>query len=239
MLKMVLKDYREEFCISRMKKMGQFGYYWIFIYMLTIFPVLLNLQEKTDRMIRYYAFTIPLLFGIFSLGIIPIRLPKQMFLCPLSQKEREKYLHTLFGVRLIIPVILGALSYGMLVVIGMSNGILFWLQLFGMFSLMLLASITSWPGSTWERTNGNKVRLKNPKFRGLYGISLTGVCGAAFFLMIPIIGWDGIIDGFFVVIMIILGITILVCDVLVTRYYKTMIKENIQYESSYEIINHE
>ena len=239
MIKMVLRDYREGFRWSRLQKTYQFNMIWLYVYFLTIFPILMRLNEKSGRMVRYYTFAMPLLFGLYTMSAIPIRLPKQMFLCPLSEGERESYVKTLFMVRLIIPIVLGVTVYGLAVIFGAAEPALLWVQFFGMASVMLNSSITNWPGSTWERDEKKKSRLKNPKLKGLYGISLTGLLAAMFFAMIPMIGWDGEIDLFFGIIMILLGITAIICDALVLRYFKPMIEMTIDYETSYDGMNRE
>ena len=127
----------------------------------------------------------------------------------------------------------------MAVIFGAAEPALLWVQFFGMASVMLNSSITNWPGSTWERDEKKKSRLKNPKLKGLYGISLTGLLAAMFFAMIPMIGWDGEIDLFFGIIMILLGITAIICDALVLRYFKPMIEMIIDYETSYDGMNRE
>ena len=91
MLRKVLKDYRDGFRWSRFKETYHFSMLWLYVYLLSLFPVIMDLNEKTDMLARYYAMVLPLLFGMYSLSAIPIRLPKQMFLCPMNEAEREKY----------------------------------------------------------------------------------------------------------------------------------------------------
>lgn len=239
MIKMVLKDYREGFRWSRLQKTYQFNMIWTYVYFLTIFPILMRLNEKSGRIVRYYAFAFPLLFGLYTLSAIPIRLPKQMFLCPLSGGERISYVKTLFMVRLIIPVVLGMMVYGLAVALGAAEPVLLWVQFFGMASVMLNGSITNWPGSTWERDEKKKSRLKNPKLKGLYGISLTGMITAMFFAMIPMIGWDGETDLLYEISMVLFGMLAIICDVLVLRYFRPMIEMAIDYETSYDGMNRE
>ena len=141
---------------------------WMYLYLLCFFPIILDLNEKTERLVNYYAAVVPLMFGIYSLAAIPIRLPKQMFLCPLSEAEREKYAKIIFGVRFIMPIILGCLGCWIATVTGFMDVRLVWIMVAGIISVMLCGSITTWPGSTWERNEKEKVRLKNPKLKGLY-----------------------------------------------------------------------
>ena len=89
MLRKVLEDYRDGFRWSRFKETYHVSMLWLYVYLLCFFPVIIDLNEKTELLARYYAMALPLLFGIYSLSAIPIRLPKQMFLCPMNEAERE------------------------------------------------------------------------------------------------------------------------------------------------------
>lgn len=234
MLRKVLKDYKEGFCWSRFKEAWGVAGWWMYLYLLTIFPVIMDINEKAERLVCYYAMVIPLLFGTYSLSAVPIRLPKQMFLCPLSSEERKKYVKTLFMVRLIVPVVLGIATYGAAAASGRLKAEFLCVQLFGLFSFMLFGSLTTWPGSTWERRDTSKKRLKSPKFKGLYAISGSGMISAFAFQMIVPIGWDGEEDLLFWIIMTILGMITAVCDILIVRYFKPVLDMNMDYESSYD-----
>lgn len=235
MLRKVLKDYRDGFRWSRFKETYHFSMLWIYIYLCTLFPIMLDLNEKTEYMVCYYLMAIPLLFGIYSLSAIPIRLPKQMFLCPLSEAEREKYVKMIFVVRLVIPVLVGGIFYIASAVSGLVPVELLALEFFGMASMMLCGSLTTWPGSTWERSDTAKKRLQIPEFKGLHGISCTGLMAGMCTQMLITVGWDGKPDMLFEVLLVILGVLTLVCDILVLRYFKPVIKNCIDYETSYVV----
>ena len=78
MLRKVLEDYRDGFRWNRFKETYHFSMLWMYVYLLCFFPVIIDLNEKPELLPRYYAMALPLLFGIYSLSAIPIRLPKQM-----------------------------------------------------------------------------------------------------------------------------------------------------------------
>ena len=118
MLRKVLEDYRDGFRWSRFKETYHYSMLWIYLYFFCFFPIMLDLNEKTELMGRYYMMALPLLFGIYSLSAIPIRLPKQMFLCPMNEAEREKYAKTLFIVRLLGPVLFGVVTYKVAAIAG-------------------------------------------------------------------------------------------------------------------------
>lgn len=236
MLRKVLKDCRDGFRWSRFKEICNFSMLWSYVYLLTFFPIIMHLNEKTERLGRYFIMMFPMLLGMYSLLAIPIRLPKQMFLCPLTEKERKQYVKTLFMVRFAVPVLVSVLTYSVSLIFGWLDADLLWIQFAGLFSFLLCGSITNRPGSTWERTDTGKNRLKNPKFRGLSGISGTGLISAVFLQMINALGWySGEADIFLKISIIVLGMVTIVCDVLVLRYLEPVIDMNIDYENSYNV----
>lgn len=239
MLRKVLEDYRDGFRWSRFKETYHFSMLWMYVYFLSFFPIMLDLNEKTDRMAPYYAMAFPLLFGIYSLSAIPIRLPKQMFLCPMSEQERGKYAKTLLAVRMLTPVLFGVVTYSVASATGWMEAGLLWIQFFGLFSMMLCGSITSWPGSTWERSDTTKKRLVTPELKGLYGITMTGLIAAICCQILIPVAWDGEPDMIFWVLMVILSVITVVCDILVLRYFKPVIKNCITYEMSYDVKHQE
>lgn len=239
MLRKVLEDYRDGFRWSRFKETYHFSMLWMYLYLLCFFPIILDMNEKTELLARYYAMALPLLFGVYSLSAIPIRLPKQMFLCPMNEAEREKYAKTLFVVRLLGPVLFGAVTYSVSAIAGWMDAEWLWFEFFGLVSMMICGSITSWPGSTWERSDTKLKRLMNPELKGLYAPTMTGLIAAVCCQMLLTVAWDGESDVIFNVLVVIIGVVTIVCDMLVLRYFKPVIKNCITYEMSYDVKHQE
>lgn len=239
MLRKVLEDYRDGFRWSRFKETYHFSMLWMYLYLLCFFPIILDMNEKTELLARYYAMALPLLFGVYSLSAIPIRLPKQMFLCPMNEAEREKYAKTLFVVRLLGPVLFGAVTYSVSAIAGWMDAEWLWFEFFGLVSMMICGSITSWPGSTWERSDTKLKRLMNPELKGLYAPTMTGLIAAVCCQMLLTVAWDGEQDVIFNVLVVIIGVVTIVCDMLVLRYFKPVIKNCITYEMSYDVKHQE
>lgn len=239
MLRKVLEDYRDGFRWSRFKETYHYGMLWIYLYLLCFFPIILDMNEKTELLARYYAMALPLLFGVYSLAAVPIRLPKQMFLCPMNEAEREKYAKTLFMVRLLGPVLFGAVTYTVAAFAGWMDAEWLWFEFFGLLSMMVCGSITTWPGSTWERSDTKRKRLMNPELKGLYGATMTGLIGALCCQFLLTVAWDGEPDVIFNVLVVIIGVVTIVCDILVLRYFKPVIKNCITYEMSYDVKHQE
>lgn len=239
MLRKVLEDYRDGFRWSRFKETYHFSMLWMYVYLLAFFPIILDMNEKTELLARYYTMALPLLFGIYSLSAVPIRLPKQMFLCPLNEDEREKYAKTLFVVRLLGPVLFGAVTYSVAAIAGWMDTECLWFEFFGLVSMMICGSITSWPGSTWERSDTKLKRLMNPELKGLYGPTMTGLIAAVSCQLLFTVAWDGKPDMIFNVLMATIGLITIVCDIWVLRYFNPVIKNCITYEMSYDMKHQE
>lgn len=239
MLRKVLEDYRDGFRCSRFKETYHVSMLWMYVYLLSFFPVIIDLNEKTELLARYYAMVLPLLLGIYSLSAIPIRLPKQMFLCPMNEAEREKYAKTLFIVRLLGPVLFGVVTYSVAAVAGWLDVRLLGFEYFGLVSMMICGSITSWPGSTWERSDTKLKRLMSPELKGLYAPTMVGLIGAICCQLLVTVAWDGEPDMMFNVLVTISGLILTVCDILVLRYFKPVIKNCITYEMSYDVQHQE
>ena len=175
MLRRVLEDYREGFRWRRFKETYHYTMLWYYLYLFCFFPIILDLNEKAERICGYYLAMIPVMLGMYSVAAIPIRLPKQMFLCPLTKEERKKYVTLLFWVRYFGTVIPGTIAYIIAVGLGFIPLAFLPIQLLGLYVTVFCASITTWPGSTWERDEKNKTRLKSPELKGLYPISIIGV----------------------------------------------------------------
>ena len=239
MLRKVLKDYRDGFRWSRFKETYHYNMLWMYLYFLAFFPVIIDLNEKTELLARYYAMALPFLFGVYSLSAIPIRLPKQMFLCPMNEAEREKYAKTLFVVRLLGPVLFGAVTYSVAAVAGWLDTRLLWFEYFGLVSMMICGSITSWPGSTWERNDTKLKRLMIPELKGLYAPTMAGLIDAICCQLLVTVAWDGEPDMMFNILIAISGLILIVCDIYVLRYFKPVIKNCITYEMSYDMKHQE
>lgn len=239
MLRKVLEDYRDGFRWSRFKETYHYSILWTYLYLLCFFPIIIDLNEKTELLARYYAMALPLLFGIYSLSAIPIRLPKQMFLCPMNEAEREKYAKTLFMVRLLGPVLFGAVTYSVSAIAGWIDTEWLWFEFLGLVSMMVCGSITSWPGSTWERSDTKRKRFTNPELKGLYAPTMAGLIDAICCQLLVTVAWDGEPDMIFNILVAISGLILIVCDIYVLHYFKPVIKNCITYEMSYDMKHQE
>ena len=57
----------------------------------------------------YYSGMLPLILGMTGMRLNPLGLPKVMFLCPMSRKQREDYVRAMFWTRFCVPVLVFAI----------------------------------------------------------------------------------------------------------------------------------
>lgn len=80
----------------------------MYIYLL-IGPVYFLRPEDGDgvgaALAIYYCGMIPMLLGMTGMRLNPVGLPKVMYLCPMTQRQREDYVRTRFWARFCVPAL--------------------------------------------------------------------------------------------------------------------------------------
>lgn len=236
MLRKVWLDYLEGFRWSKIRAFYNFSRAWIFIYMMTMLPFIVQNNHEEIVLVEYYLIVIPLLLGFHSMAIIPLRLPKQMYLCPMGMKERQQYLKQMFWVRLVVPVFLGIV----LSTIGMAVGRFDWIyigkQIFGLVSFMITGSITYFPGSVMDRDNDKeKEHFTDKRLKGLKTIGMIGqVTGLIYAVLL--IFQVGETDMWIRYLSDILVLPIIISDLWTLCYLPTVLELNVDYENAYGVL---
>lgn len=124
MLRRVMRDFRmglkKEVFIDIFRNNGWFSY----LYLLGAAPLIMGVYKRVSFTITYYALIIPFVLIFLLARILPMRLPKIIYLCPLNEQERRSYIITTFWMKMLISMLLflvadGVLmAYGYLTVIG-------------------------------------------------------------------------------------------------------------------------
>lgn len=121
MIKRVLSDYCSGYQWKKIaeshKNSGVVIFYWVFMYLLILYP-------SSNKMIHasisgigcYYLWIIPFLLGLIGMETNPLQLPKIMFLCPMNDVERRHYISLLLWVKLLVPTFL-VLCMGIILII--------------------------------------------------------------------------------------------------------------------------
>ncbi len=101
-----IKDYFRAF---RLKQLVAAESVLLYIYLL-LGPVYFLRPQDGDlvgaTLAIYYCGMIPMLLGMTGMRLNPVALPKIMYLCPMSGKQREEYVRTKFWARFCAPALL-------------------------------------------------------------------------------------------------------------------------------------
>ena len=236
MLRKVWLDYLEGFRWSKIRAYYNFSRAWIFIYMLTMLPFIVQNNHDVIILVEYYLLTIPLLLGMHTMAIIPLRLPKQMYLCPMGMKERQQYLKQMFWVRLIIPVILGSVLSAVGVMMGKYGWIHAGKQIFGLLSIMISGSITYFPGSVTNiHENKEKEHFTDKRLKGLQTMGTIGQVTSLIYTVL-LIFQVATTDTWLRILSDILVASIVITDIWTMRYLPTVLELNVDYENAYEVL---
>lgn len=235
MLGKVWLDYLECFRWSKIRVFYNFSRAWIFIYMLTMLPFIVQNNHEEIILVEYYLTVIPLLLGVHTMAIVPLRLPKQMYLCPMGMEERQRYLKQMFWVRLVMPILWGMV----LSTIGVLAGRFDWLyvgkELFGLLSFMITGSITYFPGSVMDRDNDKeKEHFTDKRLKGLKTIGMIGQVTSLIYVVLLIffmttLHWVRILND-------ILALPVIIADIWTLCYLPTVLELNVDYENAYEVL---
>lgn len=236
MLKKVWLDYLEGFRWSKIRAYYNFNRAWIFIYMLTMLPFIVQNNHEEVVLVEYYLVVIPLLLGFHTMAIVSLRLPKQMYLCPMGMKERQQYLKQMFWVRLAVPVFLGIVLSAIGMVVGRFDWIYVGKQMFGLLSFMITGSITYFPGSVMDRDNDKeKEHFTDKRLKGLKTVGLIGQLTGLIYVVL-LIFQVGETDMWIRYLSDILVLPIIISDLWTMRYLPTVLELNVDYENAYEVL---
>jgi len=236
MAKKVWLDYLEGFRWSKIRAFYNFNRAWIFIYMLTMLPFIVQNNHEEIILVEYYLTVIPLLLGMHTMAIIPLRLPKQMYLCPMGMDERQQYLKQMFWLRLIMPILFGMVLSTIGVLVGRFGWIYAGKQMFGLLSIMISGSITYFPGSVMDRDNDKeKEHFTDKRLKGLKTIGLIGQVTSLIYVVLLIFQVD-VVDMWIRYLSNILVLPIIISDLCTLRYLPTVLELNVDYENAYEVL---
>lgn len=164
----ILGEYFSVFRWGNMKEKLKESGVWI-LYMTIISPIVFRdpLLKSVQMGMVYYLTILSCLFAMLSTRLHPMTLPKLMYLAPMSEKERRNHIRRAYCLNIMIPVLVGALCQGILILAGWVNVIMAGMAVLETFLIALLFGMTG--GSIWsgnERTN-QKETIKEVRRWGL------------------------------------------------------------------------
>lgn len=137
--KRILREYISAFRWKNLKKIAKYDYasmacsIWLIIY---IFWNASMERKSEHEMVIKLAALLPLVFLFLSKGIHPFGLPKIMYLCPMSEKERKQYIFCRYYIQMAIHLSVSVIGIVVLFFVTEFHP----LALLGMFSNALLLS---------------------------------------------------------------------------------------------------
>lgn len=104
MIRNISREYWKAYRWENLKQKGSFSGIFFLIYFLFILPMILgHFEDYRFEIIAPLA--IPAFWIVISAALHPMRLPKLLFLCPMDQNERRKYVVTAFWYRMCLHTI--------------------------------------------------------------------------------------------------------------------------------------
>lgn len=146
MIKRVVYDYIKSFRWKNIRQMNKemkdTTFWWTVQYFGVIFPVITKLYQETAFTIaNYYLWMIPFCIGILGIQLLPIRLKKIIFLCPMDMQERRRYSYSIFGVRIVIPLMIQAVLGMVLCIFRVVNLVSIFVQELSVLTFFMLISV--------------------------------------------------------------------------------------------------
>lgn len=127
MLKKALYVYFSGYHPRNYKKLqNSFGVVWSFCYFGFVLPAMNHSETvfaSAENAILYYSLIFSVILPLSGVVVVPLTLQKQMFLCPMQEKERKEYIFDLLMVKLLVPVLFAGILGGVQVLLFQRNGI--------------------------------------------------------------------------------------------------------------------
>lgn len=105
MLRNAWYAYGKAYSLENLKRMWNFSSIWLFVYFLVFVPMTSLLEGDGKELGMYYFRALPLIFMMLNMGLVPLTMPKKMFLCPMDKSERKEYVVCLFWIKVLAPVV--------------------------------------------------------------------------------------------------------------------------------------
>lgn len=123
MTQRVIMDYFAAFRWQKIKETLKNNGWWWYVYFFTCLPLVLGAYREFEFAVVYYLLGFPMIFTMFLSVHQSMRLPKIMYLCPMSKEERKSYIINSFIVRITVPIVANILCIVLLILCGFCNPI--------------------------------------------------------------------------------------------------------------------
>lgn len=221
MLKQAIITYFKAFRWENLKKINRHGNAILGMFFFTIYPAILDLISKNDT--SMYVVTIPLapiLLIVYGEMLMQFMISKEVFLVPMQNEERRKYVNALVGIKILVPTAVGALLL-LLWKVAFDRR---WIEAIALVFVFLSVEI------------GAGIKLKAKKYTALNYFNFS-ISALIFIFMVGVEKSDYELYGAGMYVYPVAGIVILmILDILIfVRQYKGYVENICDYEEMFRI----
>ena len=221
MLKQAIITYFKAFRWENLKKINRHGNAILGIFFFTIYPAILDLISKNDT--SMYVMTIPLapiLLIVYAEMLMQFMISKEVFLVPMQNEERRKYVNALVGIKILVPTAVGALLLLLWKVVFDRR----WIEVIALAFVFLSVEI------------GAGIKSKAKKYTALNYFNFS-ISALIFIFMVGVENIDYKLYGAGMYVYPVIGIGILmILDILIfVKHYKGYVENICDYEKMFRI----
>ena len=186
MAEKIIRDYLAGFGWGRIREKYKNSGWFLYLYILSAVPMIILGKDDGGKLgardvLCYYLTCIPMLFGMFSLGLHSMTLPKILYLCPMDERERKAYVKGAYRLKIAIPVGIAVVFCTILFGAGMLDGFLAVMVVAETLLLCCTLGIDAGAAGRW--TNGGNRKQQIPGMEAwTAGATIYGMCVGVFMM---------------------------------------------------------
>lgn len=221
MFKQAIITYVKAFRWENLKKINRHGNAMLGIYLFTGYPAILDLISKNDT--SMYVMTIPLapiLLIVYGELLMQFMVSKEIFLVPMQDKERRKYVNALVGIKILVPTAFGTLLLLLWKVLFDRR----WIEVIALVFVFLSVEI------------GASIKAKGKKYTALNYFNFS-ISALVFIFMVGVENIDYKLYGAGMYVYPVMGIGVLmILNILIfVKHYKGYAENICDYEKMFQI----
>ena len=221
MLKQAIITYVKAFRWENLKKINRHGNAMLGIFFFTGYPAILDHISKNDT--SMYVMTIPLapiLLIVYGELLMQFMVSKEIFLVPMQDMERRKYVNALVGIKILVPTAFGALLLLLWKVLFDRR----WIEVIALVFVFLSVEI------------GASIKAKGKKYTALNYFNFS-ISALVFIFMVGVENIDYKLYGAGMYVYPVIGIAVLmILNILIfVKHYKGYAENICDYEKMFQI----
>ena len=222
MLKQAIITYFKAFRWENLKKINRHGNALLGIFFFTIYPAILDIISKNDT--SMYVMTIPLaplLLIVYAEMLMQFMISKEVFLVPMQNEERKKYVNALVGIKIMVPTVVGSLLLFFWKVAFDRR----WIEVIGMVFVFLSVEI------------GAGIKSKAKKYTAVNYFNFS-ISALIFMFMVGVekIDYELYGEGMYIYPVIGIGILMILDILIFVKHYKGYVENICDYEKMFCIL---